>query len=451
MFTLFKKELKARLKSPITWGLIAVILFIAYINISSEINERKIKSYTEEHDTFYETSGKEIHGGSFENYQKLTGEDDERTYEIQVDAHDRLVKYYGKDPKNFNKANCFVDLLIAHWSVGSNNPSPFINKMLREKSLEMWDEVSEGVDFDEFNIEKGRAAFQLDQFLNFMLSARISYYMYKNDVEDFFINEPYNDESYNHMEFTYRFLITIVPFLLIAVGIITNYNTINREVKEGSTKLILTQSTPRWKYYLSKYLSGVLIVLFIIFVPMVILNIILGIKYGFKPSDYPVLYDKPGFTRFLPAFNYIEKANQVHGQYIKGISDLPHVPVEDGYFIIQRNISIIPYYQFILLSIIYMVLFTLFLVAFVQLFSALINNQILSIVAISGVYGIAYFLGRGALTERHYNLNPFTMHNSGRIVAGTQNATMLTVAIILPISIMILLTIGLKYFKKKPI
>lgn len=186
-------------------------------------------------------------------------------------------------------------------------------------------------------------------------------------------------------------------------------------------KLILTQYTPRWKYYLGKYFSGVLIVLFILFVPMVIINIVLGIREGFQPLNYPVLYDKQGLTRFVPAFNYIEKANQIHGQITKGISDLPRVPLEDGYYTIQRNIDIIPYYEFILLSVVYMVLFILFLVAFVQLFSALINNQILSIAATTGVYGIAYLLGREALTERYYNLNPFTMHNSGRIVAGTHN------------------------------
>lgn len=161
MFTLFKRDFKKKLRSPITWALIAVILFIAYITISSDINERKLKSYSEEYNNLYEIFGKEFYGESFEDYQRFTGEDDERTYDIRIEAYDRVVKYYDKDPKEFYKASCFEFLLNASWVVGSNNPNPLINELLKKQSREMWDEVSEGVDFDEVNLNSIHPALEV--------------------------------------------------------------------------------------------------------------------------------------------------------------------------------------------------------------------------------------------------------------------------------------------------
>jgi ABC-type transport system involved in multi-copper enzyme maturation permease subunit len=420
------------------------------MNISIENNKRNLKTYTKSNIQYYEISGRVLYG-SFERYQMQTGEIDKNNYDLLVDIVDQQNKYYKtKDFKNFYKISCFGNIIDAHSTVGSNSTNPFIKKILDKKSLEIWDEVSDGIKYEDINFQKGTSGVEheFSQFIMHMLNLKYNYYMYENNIG------YYSNEDYNNMGFTYRFLITMIPILIIIIGILTNYDNINKEVNEGSTKLILTQSTSRWKYYLSKYFSGVIIVLFIIIVPMVIINIILGIKYGFQPANFPVFYDKQGLTRFLPAFNYLEKYKEFYGyEYRWGISSTPLVPLGagDGIIMIQRNINIIPYYQFILLSIIYLILFTLFLVAFVQLFSTLINNQIISIAAILGIYGGMYFLGKGFLTERHYNVNPFTMHNSARIVAGTHNVTMLTAAIILISSTILFLAIGLKYFKVKEI
>lgn len=443
MYIIFKEDLMKKIKSPITWGLIVVILFMSYISIKSETDKIKIATYSDGERSFYETSGEVLYG-KFEEIPEDTLNSDKQTHDILIEVHNRLVKYYKKDTANFEKAAALNALISANLAVGSNNPDPFINKTLREKSLEIWDEVSGGIDFEDINYTKPGAMYQLEQFLFLMLFAKEHYYFYKNGIDPF-------ADMFSNIEFTYRFLITVLPILIIIVGIIINYNNINKEVKEGSAKLILTQSIQRWKYYLGKYFSGVITVLFIILVPMIIVNVVMGLGEGFQPLNYPILYDKQGLTRFLPSFNFIEKANQIFGEQIFGISMIPRVPTSENYFMLQRNINIISYYKYIILTLGFIILFILFLVAFVQLISALINNQILSITVITSLYGGIYSWGQRYLTERHYNVNPFTMNNSARIVAGTQNTTMLTATIVLGLSTIILLVIGIKYFRKKSI
>ncbi len=441
MNIIFKEDLMKKIKSPVTWGLIIVILFMSYIGVKSETDKRKMGAYAYGERSLYETSG-EVLFGEFDEETKESW--DRRTHDILIEVHNRLVKYYKKDSPNFSKASAFSSIISANLMVGPNNPNPFLNKMLKEKSLEIWDEVSDGINYEDVNFTRTGAKYPLEQLLIHTLHAKVQYYFYKNNINLFI-------DTYSNIEFTYRFLITVLPILIIIVGIIINYNNINKEVKEGSAKLVLTQSIQRWKYYLGKYFSGVITVLFIILVPMIIVNIAMGIKDGFQSLNYPILYDKQGLTRFFPSFNYIEKANELFGERLAGISNVPRMPISKETFVTQRNINIIPYYQYILLTLGFIILFVLFLVAFVQLFSSLINNQILSIAVSIGLYGGMYLWGQRYLVERNYNVNPFTMNNSARIVAGTQNATMLTVAIVLILSTIILLAIGLRYFKKKSI
>jgi hypothetical protein len=93
----------------------------------------------------------------------------------------------------------------------------------------------------------------------------------------------------------------------------------------------------------------------------------------------------------------------------------------------------------------------MFMVAFVQLCSAILNNVYLSLLASTAIYSLFYFIFKPFLYGKHYNLCPFTMNNGARIVAGTHNVTMLTALLVLGFSTIILLLVGVKYFKKKGI
>lgn len=117
----------------------------------------------------------------------------------------------------------------------------------------------------------------------------------------------------------------------------------------------------------------------------------------------------------------------------------------------QRNVDLIAFDKFLLLSFFYMILFIMFLVAFVQLCSAIFNNAYLSLFVSTALYGGFYFMFKPFLHGKNYNLCSFTMNNSAIIVAGTHNVTMLTAFLVLTSSTVILQLIGIKYFKKKSI
>src|SRR5699024_6141683 len=243
----------------------------------------------------------------------------------------------------------------------------------------------------------------------------------------------------------------ILPTIIVILCILLNYNSINKEVIDGSVKLILTQSIPRWKYYISKYFNGVIITIFVAFLPMFITNLFLGTQIGFRSMDYPVIYDGQGIRRFKPAFNFIESKTEVKTWDYTSFFKMTHKKSFEGVNLHQRNIDIIPFYKFLLLSLLFTLLFTMFLVAFVQLLSALINNKILSLIATTGIFVISYYIFKPFLYEEHYNLCPFTMNNGARIVAGTHNVTMLTAFIVLTLSTVIFLLLGIRYFNKKEI
>ena len=88
MYILLINDLTKKFKSFIIWGLILVILFISYMNISIENNKRNLKTYTKSNIQYYEISGRVLYG-SFERYQMQTGEIDKNNYDLLVDIVDQ--------------------------------------------------------------------------------------------------------------------------------------------------------------------------------------------------------------------------------------------------------------------------------------------------------------------------------------------------------------------------
>lgn len=54
---------------------------------------------------------------------------------------------------------------------------------------------------------------------------------------------------------------------------------------------------------------------FVIIFSLAISIIILNIKVKSEPMNYPIVYDKQGFTRFRPSFNYMEQNLETYGRY----------------------------------------------------------------------------------------------------------------------------------------
>ena len=189
-------------------------------------------------------------------------------------------------------------------------------------------------------------------------------------------------------------------------------------------------------------------VLFLAYIPLIFVSTIVGFKYGFVSLKYPIFYYPLGFKSLIPRHNFIEGLTYPY-KYI-GISKLPQQSVR-GFETILLGDEIIPFYKFIILSILFTVLFVLFVVALSELISSIVNNEQISFIALSVIFLLGYKSSKPYTHERHYNLSPFTMNNSAKIINGSYNTTALMSFIILILLTIILLSIGIAYFKKKDI
>ena len=314
-------------------------------------------------------------------------------------------------------------------------------KAAEKKIKEIWDNVSDGTKYEDISIYHAGDRFPLMGF-SCINHAKFHNYLYNNDLDVY-----YNDDI-NNISFLYNYLIDILPILLIIFPILLIYNSINKEINNESIKLSLTQGLPRWKYYMAKYISGVLHILLLVYIPLIFVSVIIGFKYGFVSLKYPVSYYPLGFKSLIPRHNFVEGLNYPN-IYI-GISRLPRQSIR-GVETILLGDEIIPFYKFILLSILFTILFVLFVVALVELISSLINNEQMGFIITALIFSLGYKLSQPYIHERHYNLSPFTMNNSAAIINGSCNVTALTSFIILSLSTIILLSTGIIYFKKKDI
>ncbi len=464
MVSLFKTNLKQKLKSSAIWMLIIVMIILSYSYLKrgferSELNAIVMDCSTVAFDKEYFSKPiSEYFCNSYEEYIEENPMIDmsESYYNIEVDVHEKSERAFREEnQKEKNRLNSFSNLLSTNFLVQSHNTKDalFVYEICRKANEELWDKISGGtkyedIDFENTNGTASNLAELIADVTTMLFNARFFYYLYSHDLKYILPGE------FTNLEGIYGYLINFFPIILIVVCILLNYDSINKEVTGGSVKLILTQSTPRWKYYLSRYFTGVIITLFVVLLPMLITNLYLGFQIGFESIDYPVLYDGQGVKKFKPAFNYMElmesKIDITFWDYASFIKK-PYRKNFEVSNLYQRNIDIIPFYKFILLSFLFTLLFIMFLVAFVQLFSALINNKVLSLMTITGIFAANYYIFKPFLYEEHYNLCPFTMNNSARIVAGTHNVTMLTAFIVLTLSTVIFLLIGVKYFNEKEI
>lgn len=461
MYYLFINELKRKLKNPVIWILTLIFIILLYINIerSYESNQMDIilnydpRINEVSADVYYTDSGKEsFYGKNYEDY--ISRYDDGTSlsyYNVGLLNYELGKKaYFDNDLKESNRLAVFNNLLIVNKYANSiYNPQSELSKYLCQiVNEDLWDKVSNGIKYEEIDF-KNKSSHNLYHVISGIFNVRYFYYLYCNNLEEIETNE------FNNLYVLYNWLLNIIPIAVIVIGILLNYDLINKDIKEGSTKLLLTHSIARWKYYLGKFLAGTVVVILVLIISLVIATVYLNTQVKTEPINYPVVYDKQGLTRFKPSFNYMEENFEKYEKYeYVAFYKIPYSKVDDSSFkfpLYQRNVDLIAFNKFILISFIYLILFTMFLVAFVQLCSAIFNNSYISLFATILLYGGFYYLSKPYIYGEHYNLSPFTMNNSLRIVAGTYNVTMLTAFIILTLSIIVLLFTGIKYFKKKSI
>lgn len=407
-----------------------------------------------------DTYKEEQFGKSYEDFNtRFPGHHSPSYYKVMLGNYEKYRKaYFNNDIKEMNRIKSFESLLYANRTANLNQDDYLSKNICQIANDELWHKVSDGVKYEDIDFadnwaisrQKTRALYET---IRAVFNARYYYYLSYNNLEEIESNRYI---EFNNLYVIYKWIVEIVPLLIIIVAIILNYDLINKDIKEGSTKLLITQSIPRWKYYLTKFIAGTIIVVFTIMIPLALSNIYLKTQVKSRPMNYPIVYDEQGLTRFKPSFNYMEQNFEIYEKYEQvAFYKIPYSIMDSQIHykipLYQRNTDLIGFDQFLLLVFFYTLLFIMFMVAFIQLCSTIINNVYLSLFATVTIYGGLYYIFKPFLYGEQYNLCPFTMNNAARIVAGTHNVTMLTAFLILTSSILILLFVGIRYFNKKAI
>ena len=441
MFTLIKIDLKQRIRNPLTWFIIFILCLMSMLNIM-ELKEARLNRTFKGHDIYMMGSG-DIYDwteGIDEKERKLYPEAYFAGYMYTKVEEDIVKANEETDVKEVVRLLTFYYLIAAKGGYVTNDT--IMNTVFYNKTIDMWNDVSGGIPYEDIDFYPVINVFQ-NKRNNQLLGAKYYYQLYKNDFEPI-----YNDDI-NNITYLYYYFFDIIPKLVIIISILLIYTAINKEENRGSLKLILTQSISRRKYYISKWISGVIYVIFVFAFPAVIISIILGLSNVFAPIDYPTIYLKNSMKSFKPIPNYFDKIDGYQFNYTysycapaSGMTDLA-VPHE--------RMEVIPFYKYLLMVLLLTILFIGFAVALIQLISAIINHEIISFVVATGIFIMGTLISSPFKYEKHLNLSPFTMENASRIVIGTYNVTALTSILILSGSTILLLIIGGIYFKKKEI
>lgn len=444
---LYKKLTIKQLKKPVTWILTALICMVIVMTMSIVESERKNRPFKGDDSNYLSSSTTACINSVITDMKKR---DKYPTVVESCRIFDEAVENVSKaslkdDSKEALRRNIIFDLMFLRKKRDSE--ISLDKQLLKQDIYGIWQQVHtdvpyESVDFSPF----GSSAGGDEQVL---LETRYWYNLYQNDMRPL-----YKDEA-NNITVWYMFLYETGPIMFILIPLFLTFSTINRDKNSGVLKLLLTQSVSRKKYYMSSWLTKWIQTIVVIVIPAVSMGIYYGFKNGFTSLKYPVTYLTNVLTRVLPIPNFVEVAVK-NGEHPR-ISNYSFVHMANAdnfnnfYFVPHPEIDLVAFYQYALMALLLMILYVGFIVAVVQLISAMVNNEIMSLLVsglvVGGMIGATHFLTIG----NHFNIIPFNMFRVGRIIEGTQNVTVLSAVLILTLSTGLMLYGGTKYFEKKAI
>ena len=446
MFILIKRDLKQKIINPLTWFLILILFMMSMININ-EIRNQRINRVFEGHDAFsLIKTGAFKWSEMFDEREKMLFPKAYYSESVKEKTEEQIIiANETNNVKEVVRLMAFSSLLWAkHGFVGSDM---IMNTVFEEKVIDMWKDVGGDIEYKDIDFTSSIKIGNTEREWS-LLMAKYYHHLYRQDIE------PIYSDDINNITYLYDYFFNIVPKLIVVISVVLIYNTINREKNNGSLKLIITQSINRRKYYIGKWFSGIIHILFIVISPAIIISSLLGYFYGFAPLNYPTFYIKGTMTSFKPIPNYLDAIKMKFGTYpkLKYWTFSYYAPASTNFpTTTHRKMEVIPFYKYLLIVLLLTILFIAFAVALAQLVSAIVNKELISFAFTSIIFTVGTLISIPFKYEKNMNLSPFTMENASRIITGTYNATALTSVIVLSISSILLILIGITYFKKKEI
>lgn len=438
--TFIWNELKQKLAHPKTWFMI-IILFILSFQMIGDYRTETIRIPIEDSiertgDTVAKNAGWVLM--LYEEGPEISKESAQKW--VDTGTQMKLAARRG-DYVEWSRLNSFHYLIWGKAAAQNGLNREEQLSIFEEQALKIWDDVSGGISYEEIDFVNGDPMSRSRWFNHFLATSHYYHTLFEDELM------PIGRYHMDSFTFIYHYLNEIVPLLLGLLILIMVFDSINHQWSNGGLKLILTQPFSRKKYLLAKGIIGVLHTLFILLIPVIVISLGLGITGGFDNYNYPVLFLEGGFTSFNPLANTLERDIETFGvrHQSLGISMYTHSQSEG----IDPRLTLIPLYQFLILTVFLLILSVIFYVALNILISSTTKNKIVgfSIAGLITLAGIA--ISQRWVHGDKYNLSPFTMNNPVRILNGTYNVTALTAVIVLCLAILLVIIANVGYFQRK--
>jgi len=241
-------------------------------------------------------------------------------------------------------------------------------------------------------------------------------YLYDNDIKP--LNNIYQMTGIN---FLYRVLSELMPYLAAVVVLLLCSDCFASEVDWGSYKFLLLQPYPRGKFFTAKVLSCLVVALTVLGSSLLIVFVIMSVLNGTGSAKYPIAFDPNAFSSFA-----VTQKSEI---------------------LVYLGASRFLLYAFILFA-----LYIVFLTTFACLSSVLSQESLNAMTASISVTFAAAVLQSPISRMTYFSLFwPFSYGNAVTVMAGDAAGSMLAGFIVLISVSVLLVSISRIIFIKKDI
>ena len=210
-----------------------------------------------------------------------------------------------------------------------------------------------------------------------------------------------------------------VFFLGVPILIVLLFFNIRKNYRDsGLDKSLMVIPGLKEKFYMYKLISDLILILFIVFIPLIIFMLILGMKNGFDNFNYPVLANKNGIF----GLNFSKIDGFVYNtKYCISTNSMYNV----GLTYLSTEMARNPYLDFTtlgtlnLLSILMTILSIGVYYQFTFIMNYLFQNAYFSFILTLLIVALLYFLSPLGSTNLFNIINPLTYRDPTMIITGT--------------------------------
>ena len=434
---LFKYEFKRALKKPITFLLIALIVFLG-VNVYTEMRffNSQIK-YNREIPTSYFVAGewRNIIDSIKEQNLKDQKYDEAKMIDNLLQYAQKAVDSYDKgDYREAYKNDLIVSMIETRLFCSIEEAD-----LLKNNIISIWNELFPETEYDSLKFSKLSTSDGTSETKNRIVKIKYKYDLFHKSVR-------YIDNySLNNVTFIYNMIDKILPIIICVVVVLISFNSISDEYRLGITKNISTQPFKRSKYYITMVLANFLAIFLIVVVTTLILSLFVGAVSDFHSFDTPILtHNSQWNTLTIKGMDLKEAYNVTLQKSYLGPVEISNNDLAKNLF---SNVAFISFGKFLIQALSLFFVYTFLLTTISVFVSSIFKDKIKSLIVLIVINAIGY------ISSYFYPsiFNIFSMGNATKIITGSINFTLLGSFIVLFIGIFISILISTSYLKRKDI